>query len=128
MYQIVIFQMLIICDRTVALLAGKNNSVHSGIKWINTIHATRSLPELRCDARVNWAMPMSDFKCENCGKFCPESERAPLPVVTRLLFAVSQLILAAMFGWSFELCGKCVRQRYVLSGLVITGFLVLLLF
>ena len=71
---------------------------------------------------------MSDFNCDSCGKSCPESERAPLPLVTRLLFAVSQLILAGMFGWSFELCRKCVRQRYVLSGLVVTGLVILLLF
>lgn len=71
---------------------------------------------------------MSDFKCDSCGKSCPEVERASLPLATRILFAVSQLILAGMFGWSFELCRKCVRQRYALSGLVVVGLVVLFLF
>jgi hypothetical protein len=71
---------------------------------------------------------MSNFKCENCAKVCPEEERAPISVATKILFAVSQLILSGMFGWSFELCKKCVRQRYLLAVLVVAGVVVLFLF
>lgn len=74
------------------------------------------------------SMTMSEFKCDSCGKVFPEEERAPLSLATRILFAVSQLILAGMFGWSFELCKKCVRQRYVLSLLVVVGVVALFLF
>lgn len=71
---------------------------------------------------------MSDFKCDNCGKVKPDSERANVSMPSRVLFMVTQVVLAGTITWSSELCKQCIRQRYLLSGLVVLGVLVLVAF
>ena len=71
---------------------------------------------------------MSDFKCDNCRKVKPGSERANVLVPLRVLFMVTQVILAGTITWSSELCKQCVRQRLLLSGLIASGLFVLVAF
>ena len=71
---------------------------------------------------------MSDFKCENCKNVKSEAERANVSVLTRILFLLTQVVLAGTITWSSELCKQCVRQRYLLSGLIALGILVLVVF
>jgi hypothetical protein len=68
---------------------------------------------------------MSDFKCDSCGEMKPNSERARVSTLARVLFLATNVVLAGTITWSSDLCERCVRQRYLLSGLVVLGVLVL---
>lgn len=70
----------------------------------------------------------TEFKCSSCGKTWRESERASIGTGTKLLFATTNVILTGVMPWTADLCRTCVRQRYVLSGLVLLGVLVLVAF
>lgn len=70
----------------------------------------------------------TEFKCGSCGKAWPESERASVGTGTKLLFTTTSVILSGVVPWTADLCRTCVRQRYVLSGLVVLGMLVLVAF
>lgn len=70
----------------------------------------------------------SEFHCDSCGKTLPESERAVLGAGTRILFLITNVILAGVVTWSSDICRRCVRQRYLLSGLVLLGVLMLVAF
>ena len=70
----------------------------------------------------------TEFKCENCKKTLPENERARVGLSTKVLFLVTNVILTGVITWSSDICRQCVKQRYVLSGLVLLGVLVLVAF
>jgi hypothetical protein len=71
---------------------------------------------------------MGNFRCDNCREVKSDCERATLSLASRILFMVTQAVLAGTITWSSELCKQCVRQRYLLSGLVVLGVLVLIAF
>ena len=69
---------------------------------------------------------MTEFKCENCAKSKDESERASVPLLARLLFSVTYLIFTGTVTWSKDVCKSCVKQRYLLSTLVLIGVAIFL--
>jgi hypothetical protein len=70
----------------------------------------------------------TEIKCGNCGKTWPESERASVGAGTKLMFVTTNIILTGVVPFTADLCRTCVRQRCILSGMVVFGAFVLLAF
>lgn len=55
-------------------------------------------------------------------------EKAELSPLTKLLFLITNVLIGGGVTWSIDICRKCVKQRYVLSFLVLLGLLVVVAF